>query len=133
MAEAQRRRVLVLTQHYHPEPNFITADVAEALAADFDVTVVTAHPNYPEGRFYSGTRPWRPLRRVERGVTVWRVPMYPYHGRPQVKRCLSYSSFALVAAVWAPFVGRAGRMSCGRITGRLRRWRDPLKRDQAEC
>lgn len=99
----RRPQLLVLTQHYRPEPNFITADVAEAVTDTYDVTVVTAHPNYPEGRFYRGVTAWRPGRSVENGVTVWRLPMYAYHGRSQLKRFLSYMSFALAAAVWSPF------------------------------
>lgn len=100
----RRRSLVVLTQHYRPEPNFITADVAEMLAVDFDVTVVTAHPNYPEGRFYPGVRSWRPERRRENGVTVWRLPMFPYHGRRAIGRFCSYLSFAFAAALWAPLV-----------------------------
>jgi glycosyltransferase involved in cell wall biosynthesis len=94
--------------YYRPEPNFITADVAEALAQDFDVTVVTAHPNYPRGRFYDGVRsPWRPQRAVEGRVTVWRVPLVPYHGNSVGRRALMYLTFAASAAVVAPVV--AGR------------------------
>jgi len=97
-----RRRLLVLTQHYHPEPNWITTDVAERLASDFDVTVVTAYPNYPHGRFYPGVRPWRVERTVERGVTVWRVPFFPDHSRSHIRRAGSYLSFAAVSALVAP-------------------------------
>jgi glycosyltransferase involved in cell wall biosynthesis len=102
-----RPRLLVLTQYYRPEPNFITADVAEALAADFDVTVVTAHPNYPFGRFYGERRHWRPTRSVEQGITIWRVPFFPDHGRSLGRRGASYASFALAAGVTAALV--AGR------------------------
>lgn len=106
-ARARRQRFLVLTQYYHPEPNFITADVAEALARDADVTVVTTHPNYPNGDFYPGTR----YRRIERsrvnGVTIWRVPMIPDHSLSPVRRALSYLSFTVMAGVVAIFV--AGR------------------------
>ena len=97
-----RRRLLVLTQHYHPEPNWITTDVAERLARDFDVTVVTAYPNYPHGRFYPGVRPWRVERTVEHGVTVWRVPFFPDHSRSHLRRAGSYLSFAAMSALVAP-------------------------------
>ncbi len=100
----RRPRLLVLSQLYRPEPNFITADVAESLTRHFDVTVVAAHPNYPHGRFYAGQRWWWPRRTIENGVAVWRLPMYPYHGRSHVLRALSYLSFAIVAAVFAPCV-----------------------------
>ncbi len=104
----ERQRVLVLTLHYKPEPNFITTDVAEALAAKgAKVTVVTVHPNYPTGRFYEGSRPWRISRTVENGVVVWRLPYYTDHSLSAVKRSLSYLSFTLIAGLFAPLV--AGR------------------------
>jgi glycosyltransferase involved in cell wall biosynthesis len=102
-----RERVLVLSMLYQPVPNFITADVAEALARRARVTVVTAHPSYPLGRFYPGTRWWRVERRVENGVTVWRLPHVPSQSMSVLARAASYLSFALAAALVAPFV--AGR------------------------
>lgn len=99
-----RPRVLVLTQYYRPEPNFITADVAEALARDADVTVVAAAPNYPTGRFYPGHPAARPTRRVENGVTVWRLPHVPDRSVSKARRAVSYLSFTAAAAAWVPFV-----------------------------
>jgi colanic acid biosynthesis glycosyl transferase WcaI len=104
---SRRGRLLVLSQVYKPEPNFITAEVAETMARHMDVVVVAALPNYPEGRFYPGVRWWRPTRRVEEGAIVWRLPLYPYHGRSHLKRALSYLSFTVLASLWAPLV--AGR------------------------
>lgn len=100
----RRSRILVMTQHYKPEPNFITTEVAEALARESDVIVVTAHPNYPLGRFYSGRRFPRIEKSVENGVVVWRVPFLPDHSLSIAKRSLSYLSFAVIASVVAPFV-----------------------------
>jgi glycosyltransferase involved in cell wall biosynthesis len=100
-------RVLVLAQHYRPEPNFITADVAEALRTDREIVVITAHPNYPHGKFYRGTRWWRIERSVENGVVVWRLPFFPDHSLSNFRRGLSFLSFALMATILAPFV--AGR------------------------
>ncbi|MFL5582913.1 MAG: hypothetical protein ACJ8AO_21310, partial [Gemmatimonadaceae bacterium] len=96
----------MLTQYYRPEPNFITADVAQELARLSDVTVITAHPNYPTGRFYPGTRPWRLSRSVEDGVTVWRVPHFADHSTSKWRRALSYLSFAGAAAATAMVVAR---------------------------
>lgn len=101
------RRVLVITQVYEPEPNFITADVARDLAHSAQVTVITAHPNYPTGRFYPGTKWWRVSRSNENGVDVWRIPMWPSHSLSPVLRGLSYLSFAIVAAIIAPFAARS--------------------------
>ena len=103
-SSSRRGRLLVLTQMYRPEPNFITADVAEAMSRHMDVTTITAHPNYPEGRFYPGTRWWRPARTVENGVTVWRVPFVPYQGRSQVRRAIAYLSFVIASTIWSALV-----------------------------
>lgn len=100
-------RVLILSQVYEPEPNFITADVARELARHARVVVVTAHPNYPRGRFYPGTKWWKVSRSREGDVDVWRVPMWPSHSLSPLKRGLSYLSFAIMAGIVAPFV--AGR------------------------
>jgi glycosyltransferase involved in cell wall biosynthesis len=100
----RRPRLLVVTQYYRPEPNFITADVAEALSEDLDVTVITARPNYPLGRYYHGWGGWAPTRRREGSVTVWRLPLLAYHGNSLWRRALCYGSFALGALVMAPFL-----------------------------
>ena len=100
-------RVLLLTLHYRPEPNFITADVAERLAREgYAVTVVTAHPNYPLGKFYHAepsVSSLRPARSEEGGVTVWRLPFLPDHSTSKLRRFLAYGSFTLAAALFAPF------------------------------
>jgi colanic acid biosynthesis glycosyl transferase WcaI len=101
---------LVLTQYYRPVPNFVSADVAALLRRYGTVTVVTAHPSYPRGQFYPGTRWWRPERRVEDGVVVWRLPMIPDQSRSVFRRTVSYLSFLLAALVWAPFVGGRPRV-----------------------
>lgn len=99
--------VLVLTMLYRPEPNFITADVAERLAATERVTVVTAHPNYPLGRFYEGVgRAWLPSRTVEGNVTVWRLPHLPDHSTSRLRRLVSYASFTAAATLLAPLLCR---------------------------
>lgn len=99
--------LLVLTMLYRPEPNFITADVVDRMAACGPVTVVTTHPNYPLGRFYPEVRrPWFPSRTVEGGVTVWRIPHVPDHSNSPARRLLAYLSFTLAALLLAPLVCR---------------------------
>jgi colanic acid biosynthesis glycosyl transferase WcaI len=108
--DRQDERVLVLTQYYAPEPNFITYDVAHALASRARTTVITAFANYPLGEFYDGRSHWLPKKEMEGDVTVWRVPMYPDHSRSRLGRFLSYLSFTAAAAVLAPFVAGAPRV-----------------------
>lgn len=99
-----RKQVLVITERFWPEPNFITSDVAHRLGIDADVTVIAPHPSYPHGRFYKGVRYWRVSRTRERGITVWRVPFLPSQSLSLPLRAASYLSFALVASVLAPFL-----------------------------
>ena len=99
----RRPRLLVLSQYYRPEPNFITADVAQALSKEVDVTVVCARPNYPFGRYYDGWRGWLPKRSLEGRVTVWRLPLLAYTGNSIWRRALCYGSFLLGATLLAPF------------------------------
>lgn len=107
--DSRANRLLVLTQHYQPEPNFITTDVAQRLSQHSEVIVVTAHPNYPKGKFFPGTRCWWPEKRREGAVTVWRLPFFPDHSLSPYRRALSYLSFTIVAALFAPFVAWGAR------------------------
>jgi colanic acid biosynthesis glycosyl transferase WcaI len=97
--------ILILTQYYRPEPNFITADLAEMLGREARVTVITAHPNYPRGRFYPGVRWWWPRRTEENGVVVWRLPMVPDHSNSPLRRMVSFLSFLVPAMLVAPWIG----------------------------
>jgi glycosyltransferase involved in cell wall biosynthesis len=97
-------RCLIITQHYAPEPNFITQDLAEGLASKATCTVITTHPNYPYGQFYQGVDGLRIQKSIENQVTIWRLPMYPDHSRSVLRRGLSYLSFTLLAFVMAPFL-----------------------------
>jgi glycosyltransferase involved in cell wall biosynthesis len=98
--------VLIVSLHYAPEPNFISQDVALALSRDADVTVITAFPNYPLGRFYDGRRHLLPRRMKDGEVTLWRVPMIPDRSKSIFRRLLVYGSISLSAILVAPFVAR---------------------------
>lgn len=105
-----RSKLLVISQYYRPEPNFITADVAEHLGDVADVVVITAHPSYPLGRHYDSVTSLWPKRSLENGVTVWRLPSVPDQSTSLVRRAVSYGSFALGAALFAPFVAPRARV-----------------------
>ncbi len=47
-------RILVVFQHYYPEPFRITDLCEELVKQGHEVTVVTGTPNYPEGKVYKG-------------------------------------------------------------------------------
>ncbi len=93
-----KRRILLVTQWFDPEPAFKGLLFAKELVArGFDVEVLTGFPNYPGGKLYPGYRV-RPLsREIIDGVRISRVALFPSHDRSAVRRVANYASFAISA------------------------------------
>ena len=85
-------KILVVCQHYRPEP-YQLSDICEALAArGHDVTVVTGMPNYPMGELYPGYEDGRSRDEELNGVHVHRCALIPRKHNP-VSRFFNYYSF----------------------------------------
>jgi colanic acid biosynthesis glycosyl transferase WcaI len=98
-------RILLITQTYPPEPEKLLGELAETLLGfGHEVTVLTAFPNYPEGKIYPGYRLKHWQREKVHGVSVIRFPLYPDHGRGAAGRIMNFGSFAASVATLAPFV-----------------------------
>ena len=70
-------KILVVCQHYYPEP-FRLPDICETLVRrGHDVTVVTGTPNYPEGEIYDGYEKGTRADETLNGVRVHRCPLIP--------------------------------------------------------
>ena len=70
-------KLLILSQYFWPE-NFRINDVAEGLASrGHSVTVYTAMPNYPAGRFFDGYGFLGPFRERYKSAEVRRAPIGP--------------------------------------------------------
>ena len=97
----------LLTQYYPPEIGAPQARLSE-LAAHFvqrghSVTVLTAMPNYPTGKIYSGYGGL--LRREHQaGVDVIRTFVYPTQKASFVRRITNYLSFALSSTMTGSFL-----------------------------
>lgn len=63
------------------------------------MSILTALPNYPGGRFYDNYRLALRTREVLRGTSILRVPLFPSHDQSALHRLLTYSTFALSAAI----------------------------------
>lgn len=95
-------RLLILTQYFPPEIGATQtrlSSITRALVqAGHDVEVVTALPNYPEGRIFDDYR-GRPYRREKvDGVTVHRVWVYAAMGAG-FRRLVNYLSFSAMAVL----------------------------------
>ena len=85
-------RLLIVTNHFYPE-SFRVNDIAfDRVGKGDKVTVLTAIPDYPEGRFHNGYSFFS--RRVERvgGVKIVRVPVIPRGNGGKIRMMLHYGS-----------------------------------------
>lgn len=86
-------KVLVVCQHYYPEPFRLTDICEELVRRGNEVTVVTGTPNYPMGKIYEGYKGKEKKDEVINGVKVHRCFEI---GRRKgiIFRFLNYYSFA---------------------------------------
>jgi len=98
-------RILILTQHYPPEPFPRPADLAQWLVRrGHHVVVITGFPYYPTGTLFPGTKMRIWSREVVEGVSILRLPLYLDHSRSPVRRALNYGSFSLSTAILGPLL-----------------------------
>lgn len=91
-------KILVVCQHYNPEP-FRIGDICETLAAlGHQIHVVTGMPNYPEGEVYPGYEKAWGIETLENGVRVRRCRILP-RKKGSFRRILNYLSFP-VSSGW---------------------------------
>ncbi|WP_417736889.1 glycosyltransferase family 4 protein [Rosistilla oblonga] len=101
---AKPTRVLILTQYFPPEtgaPQARLFEMAKRLVArGYDVEVLTAMPNYPQGKIYNGYRgKWHVVEEIE-GMRVIHSPIFPSRSARLVPRLASYFSFVVSSILW---------------------------------
>ena len=91
-------RILIVTQYFWPE-DFRVNDLVSALRErGHDVTVLTGHPNYPDGRIFPAFRDRPQNFSSYCGADVVRVPLLP-RGRGAMRLALNYASFVVTASI----------------------------------
>ncbi len=85
-------KILVICQHYYPEPFRITDICEELVQMGHKVTVVTGTPNYPLGEIYSGYENGKLCDEVRNGVVIHRCKTIP-RKTGTLNRVLNYFSF----------------------------------------
>lgn len=100
-----KKNILIITQYFYPEVfkvNDIAFDFAER---GYKVTVLTAIPNYPGGKYAKGYGLLK--KRIEKikGVKVIRVPVIPRRKGTGLFLFLNYISFVLTSFFPAIFFG----------------------------
>ena len=85
--------ILIVSQYFFPE-DFKVNDIAfDFVKRGHDVTVFTAKPNYPQGKFYTGYSFFGKSQEVINGVKVIRVPIFPRFNGSGKFLVMNYLSF----------------------------------------
>ena len=98
-------RILICTNHFYPE-TFRCNDIAFELAnRGYDVSVLTAIPDYPKGKYFDGYGIFR--RRCENvnGVKVIRGYIIPRGKGGGVRLLLNYLSFFISSVILSIYLG----------------------------
>ena len=97
-----KKRVLVISQCFYPE-QFRINDITEQWGKrGYDITVVTAIPNYPQGKFYDGYGITKNRIENYKGMKIIRLPIIPRGNNP-IMLCLNYLSFIISGFFWSKF------------------------------
>jgi len=97
-------KLTLVTQWFPPEPVELWKELAlELRSQGYEVTVVTAFPNYPYGKIYSGYRQGLFHTEYMEDVKIIRLPVFPNHSDSVFMRGVSYISFALSLLVIGTF------------------------------
>lgn len=105
----KRIRILLHTQYYPPEigaPQSRLSDLAfELNRLGFQVTVLTAMPNYPTGKVFAGYGGCYRKEIVD-GIPIIRTGIYPTQSAGFFKRLLNYFSFVFSSFLVGVFLPR---------------------------
>lgn len=86
-------KLCIFTNHFYPE-DFKVNDIAFELAkGGYDITVLTAIPDYPKGKFYEGYSLFKRRKENVNGVNVIRLPIIPRGKGGAIRLVLNYISY----------------------------------------
>ena len=98
------KRVLLVTQYFQPE-NFKCNDIAfELQRRGYDVTVLTAIPNYPQGKFFDGYGLFKRRCETINGVKVIRGFVIPRGKGGKIGLSLNYLSYLVSSCLIALYL-----------------------------
>ena len=96
-------KLCIFTNHFYPE-DFKVNDIAfELTQREIDVTVITAIPDYPKGKFFEGYSLFKRRREVVNGVNVIRLPIIPRGRGGAIRLVLNYVSYFICASIFTFF------------------------------
>ena len=98
-------KLCIFTNHFYPE-DFKVNDIAfELVKRGYEVTVLTAIPDYPKGKFYEGYSLFKRRKELVNGVKVIRLPIIPRGKGGAVRLVLNYLSYYFCLKIFTFFHG----------------------------
>lgn len=98
-------KICIFSNHFYPE-DFKVNDIAFELSKlGHEITVLTAIPDYPKGKFYDGYSFVKRRREVVDGVNVIRLPIIPRGKGGAIRLVLNYLSYYFCLSVFTFFHG----------------------------
>lgn len=102
-------RILIFTPHFYPE-NFKCNDIAfELQKRGHNVSVMTAIPDYPQGKFYKGYGIFKKHKEIVNGVSVHRSLIIPRGNGSSLRLALNYLSYTFFASIKSIWFGLTKR------------------------
>lgn len=96
-------RICIFTNHFYPE-DFKVNDIAFELAKlGYDITVLTAIPDYPKGKFFDGYSLFKRRHEIVNGVNVIRLPIIPRGKGGAFRLVLNYISYYFCLTIFTFF------------------------------
>lgn len=93
-------KILVVCQHYFPEPMRITDICEELVKMGHEVDIITDVPNYPMGKIYNGYSLFKNKDIQRNGVNIKRCFTIP-RKKGTIMRVLNYYSFSISSSIYA--------------------------------
>jgi glycosyltransferase involved in cell wall biosynthesis len=86
-------KLLFISQYFYPESFKGNDIVFDLVKRGHEVTVLTAKPNYPNGKFYKGYSFFNKREEVIQGARIIRTPIIPRGNGKGIQLILNYLSF----------------------------------------
>lgn len=98
-------KICIFTNHFYPE-DFKVNDIAFELSKlGHEITVLTAIPDYPKGKFYDGYSLFKRRREMVNGVKVIHLPIFPRGKGGAIRLILNYVSYFICLSIFTFFHG----------------------------
>jgi glycosyltransferase involved in cell wall biosynthesis len=96
-------KICIFTNHFYPE-SFKVNDIAFELAQKgHDVTVFTAIPDYPQGKYFEGYSLFKRRKEILNGVSIIRLPIIPRGKGKNIELVLNYMSYFVSLLIYIFF------------------------------